>query len=97
MRTIQPAVHVKARYLGGTRVEFTCRAGHVWVEDMAFPKGKRYPHIRLSESAVAMLARYWERGPWKQTATCKACRKLHPTPLDQFRAANRRVRRKLSR
>ena len=87
---VQPAVRVKARYLGGTRVEFTCLAGHVWTEDLRLPKGKRYPHMQLSEVAVAMLARHWEVNPYKVTATCKACRTAHPTPLDHLHNAQRR-------
>lgn len=89
---IKPVVRVTARYLGGTRVQFTCAAGHTWQEDMSYPKGRRYPHIRLSEAAVAMLARYWERGPHQLTATCSACRKLHPTVQDRLQAARRQRR-----
>lgn len=86
MATVKPVVFVKACHLGGTRVESTCRAGHVWQEDLSYPKGKHYPHIRLSETAVAMLAHYWER-------PAKCAKKLHPTPQDRLRSAKKMVRR----
>ena len=60
------------RYLGGTRVEFTCKAaGHAWTEDLA-AKDAAFHHVRFSESAVKVLAGWWERGGGC-TAACRKC------------------------
>jgi rubredoxin len=87
--------HATARYLGGTMAEFTCNGcGHVWREDLAFPRGKRYPHIRLSESAVAHIVRWWEKGRGV-TVCCPRCRKAHPNPNDRLKAARQQRSRAL--
>jgi len=64
-------VRAKTEHLGGTRVRYTCPAGHVWTEDLGrpgLPVSKR-----LGETTVKLLTRQWGLGHAGVTIGCPAC------------------------
>jgi hypothetical protein len=59
---------VTVEYLGGSRIKFTCPAGHVTSETLTTgPHGFKRP---MDPGMVAKLARYWSD---RVTYRCKKC------------------------